>query len=248
MPEITIPERTSGPLIACTRAELARLRAAFKRNEGAVTSVVRRADKALDRAVEFPPRGGQHNQWYQCEPCQMGLQKLSDSRHKCPKCEKVYSGAPYDDAIFSKKHRANISNARNAAWAYALTGRKKYARYAASILLGYAERYLTYEYHNNRCRTGKKASRSGGRLFEQTLGEAQHLSAEIAPAFDLVFSALSAEERKQIRQGLILPMVRNIDKCKSGISNWQTWHNAGMICGGALLEDASWVRKALTGK
>ena len=28
------------------------------------------------------------------------------------------------------------------------------------------------------------------------------------------------------------------------LGNWQTWHNAGMIAGGAVIGDAAWVEKA----
>ena len=40
-------------------------------------------------------------------------------------------------------------------------------------------------------------------------------------------------------------MLRNIDRHKAGKSNWQTWHNAAMLWGGALVHDPNWVRKAI---
>jgi hypothetical protein len=86
---------------------------------------------------------------------------------------------------------------------------------------------------------------SGGHLFEQTLNEAASLASDIAPACDLIWDALSDAERAALRDGLLVPMLKNMDKHKAGKGNWQTWHNAGMIAGGAVLGDAAWVEKAI---
>ncbi|MCK6472637.1 MAG: heparinase II/III family protein [Planctomycetes bacterium] len=248
---IKLPDPPQHPLLAATPEELARVRAAYKSDKPErkpVAAWVEKAGKAMAAKLEFPPRGGQHNQWYQCEKCQMGL-VAAEAGHQCPKCKKVYTGAPYDDVIFAKEHGRNLSRALACAWAYAITEDAKYAKYAkdaAAVLLGYAERYEKYPYHDNACRTGEKASASGGHLSEQTLGEASDMARYIAPAYDLVWPALSDAERKQIRDGLIVPMLKNIDNHKAGKSNWQTWHNAAMLTGGIALDEVSWVKKALT--
>jgi len=247
-PEVRLPTGSKHPVVACTQAELARLRAAWKSKgpeRGPVADEIARADRALKAALTFPPRGGQHNQWYQCEPCQMGLRTIDATHHKCPKCGKVYSGAPYDDVLFGRIHGTNLRNMTAAAWAWAITGQAKYAEFAGKVLLGYAERYAAYPYHDSRCRTGNKASRSGAHLFEQTLNESSAMTRSIAPAYDLLHDALSPDERKAARSGLIVPMLTNIDKNKAGKSNWQTWHNAAMLWGGAAIGDVRWVRKAV---
>ena len=250
-PTVKLPEPLKHPVVACTPEELERLRAAYRSSgpeHDALAWIVRRAEAAVKRKLEFPPRGGQHNQWYQCERCQMGLKYVDDTHHRCPKCGKVYSGAPYDDVIFLKKHGRNLENARSCAWAHALTGEKKYADYTRAVLLGYAERYSKYPYHDNRCRTGKSASRSGGRLFEQTLNEASSMARTIGPAYDLVHDALSQGDRAAIRDGLFTPMLKNIDRHRAGKSNWQSWHNAAMLTGGAVIGEVDWVKRAISDK
>ncbi len=237
------------PFVACNAEELGRLRAAYQ-GEGpekaVVASYVGQADARLGGPVVFPPRGGQHNQWYQCQSCQMGLRTVDDTHHKCPKCGTVYSGPPYDDVIFSHRHGANLRRALDAAWAYALTSEQKYARDAAEILLGYAERYRQYPYHSASLEALTSwGRRAGGHLYEQTLNEAVTMATQIAPAYDLVHDALTAREREAVRDGLLRPMLENIDKNKAGKSNWQSWHNAAMIAGGALLGEAAWVEKAI---
>ncbi len=246
----TVPDISQRPYprIAATGAELDRLRAAYEGTDKdarhVVAEIVKEADAALKRPVEFPPRGGQHNQWYQCDDCQIALKTVDATHHKCPKCSKVYSGEPYDDVIFSRIHSRNLHGARSAAWAYAVTGEDKYAAFAAQVLLGYAERYRKYPYHSA---SRSKRSRSGGHLYEQTLTEASAMAGSIAPAYDLIAGsdALTDDERKAICDGLLTPMLENIGKNRSGKSNWQTWHNAAMLSAGAVLGDRSWVERAI---
>lgn len=248
---IILPDAPEHPFIACTTGELARLREAYH-GEGpaheVVAAHVNAAAAYVGQPVVFPPRGGQHNQWYQCEDCQFGLQMVDDTHHRCPKCEKVYSGYPYDDVVFAKKHNANLSEALATAWAYAITQEEQYAQHTATVLLGYAARYREYPYHSNKANGDPdKQSLSGGHMYEQTLNEASVLSGQIAPAYDLIHdsSVLSGSNHTEIREGLLLPMLQNLDKHKAGKSNWQSWHNAAMLWGGALVGDPAWVRKAI---
>jgi len=245
--KVVLPDRAH-PFLACTAEELSRLRQAY-RGQGAerdiVATRVKEAERFVGEPVEFPPRGGQHNQWYQCDKCEIALRTIDATHHRCPKCGKVYSGPPYDDVIFSQQHGRNLQRMVTAAWAYAISQDKQFAEYTAKVLLGYAQRYEQYPYHSASLDT---KSRSGGHLFEQTLNEAADMANEIGPAYDLIHDSgvLSTADHQAIREGLLLPMLRNIDKNKTGKNNWQTWHDAAMIWGGALVRDPGWVQKALT--
>lgn len=250
VPRIELPHLEKHPRIACTPEELDRLKATYAergRGQEAVVRVIAAARGQLGRPVVFPPRGGQHNQLYQCARCQIGLKTVDATHHQCPLCKTVYSGAPYDDVLFAHVHNRNLRAMSDAAWAYAITGEEKYATLAAKVLAGYASRYKKYPYHDSEARTGDRAARSGGHLFEQTLNEAAVLAEEIAPAYDLIHSSksLSTEDHRLIREGLLRPMLENIAKHKTGKSNWQTWHNAAMLWGGAVLGDVAWVRTAI---
>ena len=249
-PEIRLSSPLRHPAIACTANELERLRAAWKSENKAenavVAETVHNADRALEQPVEFPPRGGQHNQWYQCEKCQLGLRTLDSTHHQCPKCKTVYTGEPYDDVIFSRVHGRNLSGMNAAAWAWAITQDGKYAQFAARVLLGYAQRYRDYPYHT--ANRSPNPVRTGGHIAEQTLNEAGMMGGQIAPAYDLIHDSgvLSAADHEAIRSGLLLPMLQSIDQNKAGKSNWQSYHNAAMLMGGALLGDGQWVRKAIS--
>ncbi len=242
--DITLPQRPH-PWLACDAEELARLKAALNGagpTRDVVATMIARANAAVAAPLEFPPRGGQHNQWYQCATCEMGLTTLDATHHQCPKCKKVYSGPPYDDVLFKDTHNRNFRRALEAAWGYALTGDAAMAGFTKRVLLGYAERYLQYPYHNNRQRADGV---DGGHISEQTLGEASLTATCIAPAYDLVYDTLTAEEHAAVADGLLRPLLENLDRHKAGKSNWQSWHNAAMITGGMLLGDAAWIRKAL---
>jgi hypothetical protein len=249
LPEIKLPSPLKHPIIACTDDELQRLRSAWKngsKNEKAVVDeMIRDADRALARPLEFPPRGGQHNQWYQCEKCQLALRTVDDTHHRCPKCATVYTGEPYDDVIFARDHSRILSGMESAAWAWAVTQDRKYAEFAARALLGYSQRYREYPYHT--ADRSAKPGRTGGHLAEQTLNESSILGGQIAPAYDLICDSgvLSAADQEAIRSGLLIPMIENIDKNKAGKSNWQSYHNAAMLAGGVMLGDVGWVRKAI---
>jgi len=249
-PKVVLPEG-GHPHLACTAEELGRLRQAYlgqAAEHDAVAGRVTEAERFVADMVNFPPRGGQHNQWYQCDACQVALRTVDVTHHQCPKCKNVYSGPPYDDVIFAHEHSRNLQRMATASWAYAISGDRKFAAYAARVLLGYAERYTQYPYHDNSLKTDTTgAGKAGGHLFEQTLNEAASMATSIGPAYDLIHdcNVLSAADHQKIREGLLLPMLRNIDRNKAGKSNWQTWHNAAMIWGGALVHDPNWVQKAV---
>ena len=250
-PKVPALDKLPYPRIAATPEEVARLKAAYAGEDaalrGPVERIVHTADAALARTVVYPPRGGQHNQWYQCDKCQLALKTVDATHHRCPKCGTVYTGEPYDDVLYSRQHYRNIHDAHATAWAYAITGEQKYARRAADILLGYAQRYRSYPYHSSNCKSGPQASRSGGHVEEQTLDEAGMMSGSIAPAYDLLKGGdfLTPEEDLAIREGLLVPMLENIEKYRAGKSNWQTWHNAAILAGGAVLGDESRVERAI---
>ncbi len=92
--EIVLPER-GHPYLAATAEELTRVRQAY-RGQGpeheVAAAYVREAERFVDDPVTFPPRGGQHNQWYQCDACETALKTIDTTHHQCPKCEKIYSG------------------------------------------------------------------------------------------------------------------------------------------------------------
>lgn len=246
---ITLPDPQLYPAVACTGEELVRLRTAYRSagpEHEVVASRVAQANEALNEVVAFPPEGGQHNQWYQCDQCQLALKTVDATHHRCPKCQRVYSGYPYDNVIYSKTHSRLTRQMWICAWAYALTGNEAFARRAREILVGYADRYSKYPYHSNTGKMTDRQSATGGHVFEQTLNEASWME-EVCEGYDLIrpSPALTWDDHRAIREGLLLPVYANIAKHKAGKSNWQTYHNAAFILIGGVLHRPDLVRQAI---
>jgi hypothetical protein len=242
----------SYPSVACTPQELTRLRTAYQRSDSDHEVVARRveqADVALKAEVVFPPEGGQHNQWYQCDQCQLALKTVDATHHRCPKCGTVYSGYPYDNVVYSGIHSRLTRWMWVCAWAYAVTGEEKYARRAREILIGYAQRYLHYPYHSNTGKMTDPQGKTGGHVFEQTLNEASWME-EVCEAYDLLrpSQVLTPDDHKAIREDLLLPVYENIAKHKAGKSNWQTYHDAAFMLIGGVLNRPDLVRQAIEDK
>jgi hypothetical protein len=129
--------------------------------------------------------------------------------------------------------------------AFALTGDEKYAERARENLLAYAEAYPEFPLHNSR----GQISNSAGRVFAQTLDEAVTVI-QVAWGYDLIYESgvLSADERQKIENRLFREMARTIMRNNAGISNWQTWHNAGIAAIGFCLQDSDLVAHALYGR
>ena len=235
------------PYLACSSNELANLRAAWAatNNPGhaVVAARIKRAGKALEGEIVFPPRGGRHTPWYQCRKCQIALRTVDETHHKCPICGKVYSGAPYDDVLFTGKHHANLAAMTDLAWAWAITGRREFAARSADYLKGYALRYRHYPFHGNMRYNLPYNFFTGGRLFGQTLEEASAIATTIAPAYDLIHDSgvLSEEDHQLIREDLLKPMLKNIRGNFFNANNWQCWHNAALFWGGALMHEEEWM-------
>jgi len=250
----------SHPVIAVTDEELIRLVTAWN-SEGPAHEILARrfteTDKAINEGLNFPPEGGQHNQWYQCDSCQRSLRTVDPHHHQCPVCNRIYSGFPYDNVLYSRQHSRNLRLAEDAACAWAVTGDRKYADFAAEVLSGYADRYLNYPMLHASVNdktvdvaAGKKDKyRTAGHINEQTLGEAM-LMIPAANAYDLIYNsnALTDEKKYHIEKHFLHAMAECINGYKAGKSNWQTWHNAALLYAGAVIGDGDMIRQALLNK
>lgn len=245
------------PVIAATAEELARLKAAWNTSGEKHEVLARRfsqADKAIIAGLTFPPEGGQHGQWYQCDSCQRALETVDPHHHRCPQCGKVYSGFPYDNVLYLHIHDQNFRNAEDAAWAWAVTGDKKYANFAAAVLLGYAERYLNYpmiemeEGDKNVDVAALKFTKyiTAGHIESQSLDEAV-LMVSAVTTYDLIYNSkvLTGKEKKQIEENLVRPMSECINVDKNLMANHQSWYNASLLYAGAVLGEKQMMKQGI---
>jgi len=238
----------ASPLVFVTDDELAAARARVENSAWAGEvrdSLVAQAGALAAAPLEIPRKGGQWTHWYSCSDDGARLKAKSPTEHVCTLCGKVYSGSPYDEVYITGIHSKWLRGLEPLGWAYALEPKPEYAKRARDILLEYASFYETLPLHD----VHNKKGSAKARLYAQTLDESVTLC-HIAVGYALMRgdACFSAGDRAAIESGLIRPMCATIQANDRGISNWQTWHNAGVGCAGYVLGDEALVDWALNGK
>lgn len=206
----------------------------------ALARVVAEADRAVAAKLEIPDRGGQWPHWYSCKRDGARLRTESPTRHRCPVCGEIYTGDPYDAVVLYGVHSRYSNEIRDCGLAFRLTGKSEYARRAAAILTGYADRYGSYRLHNTR----DQEAVGGGKIMAQTLDESVWLI-PAAWGYALIRDTLSSAERKHIEQRLFIAAAEVIRQHKMGIHNIQCWKNSAIGLAGYVSGNAELVREAI---
>ncbi|MCS7315258.1 MAG: heparinase II/III family protein [Bryobacterales bacterium] len=189
----------------------------------ALTELIARAETLLRELPEIPPRGGQWLHWYSCRRDGATLQTVSPTEHRCPLCGALYRGEPYDSVVLTQVHMRLSAAARDLGLAFRFSGREEFARRAAGILLGYADRYRSYPRRN----IHGEDKVGGGRVMPQTLDESTWLI-PMTWAYALVRATLPAEQQRHIEENLLLPAAQLIREHRMGIHNIQCWKNSAV--------------------
>jgi hypothetical protein len=196
-------------------------------------------------SLAIPSDGGQWTQWYVCPVHGVALSYTAPNTHTCPIDKAKWTGWPYDQVIYSRRHSDLATYARDLALAWRWTGEHSYAEQSAWILKQYAAKYPSYPIHD----INNKSATSGARTMAQTLDEAVWLI-PIAWAYDLLAGSdvLSASDRGQIETNLLRMAVQVIQRNDMGASNWQSWHNGAIGAVGFALGDSGLINAAIDGK
>lgn len=232
-PRVQLPPRAvkgEHPSLLLTKPEVPELRAALQKSErgkAALETLINVANAAANAVPNFP------------DPKGPGAQ-LNDRG---------------DD--LAKQHDQISKNAGTLGMAYTLTGDAKYAKRAAEILLGYAERYESYPEH-------KGANKSDtGKVMAQRLSEAMWLI-PLIESYDYIYDsgALNAADRQKIETGLIRPAISFIWRKEPAVEvaerdkkapdwrtampelgngkpvgNWLNFYNSATMLAGSVLGD-----------
>jgi hypothetical protein len=206
--------------------------------------VLKEADALVGEPLDVPHAGGQWSHWYTCEKDGGDLETKSPTEHVCKVCGAVYTGWPYDDVVFTYQHNRNFSELDTLGIAYTLDPKPEYAERAKAILLEYASFYESLPLHD---KDGKEA-KSAARLFAQTLDESVGLC-RIARGYDFVHDApcFTPEDHAVIEAHFLRPTIETIRRNDAGISNWQSWHNAGVASAAFVMGDAELADWAVNG-
>ncbi|MCC6383519.1 MAG: heparinase II/III family protein, partial [Dehalococcoidia bacterium] len=195
--------------------------------KAALDDVLGNAARGLKSDPNPPERGGQWPHWYSCKLDGVRLRTVSPTEHRCPKCNTVYTGDPYDAVVLYGVHQRYSRFIRDLGLAYRVQGDPAMARQAAAMLSAYAARYLKYPRHTTR----GEDKVGGGRVLAQTLDESVWLI-PIAWGYALVKDTMDAAARERVEKDLLVPAAEVIREHRLGIHNIQCWKNSAVACAG----------------
>lgn len=142
------------------------------------------------------------------------------------------------------RHKANYTLMFNSGILYNLTGEAKYATLVKNMMLKYAALNPTLKNHP------QATSSSPGRIFWQALNDANWM-VYAGMAYDLVYTSLSAAERKTIEDGAFKPEVEFFTKDLKDwfnlIHNHAVWACAGVGIIGIATNNQDYIDMALKG-
>ncbi|MCK5843125.1 MAG: heparinase II/III family protein, partial [Victivallales bacterium] len=242
---------TQYPRIVYTPSELEKFRES--RGKASVRKrIVAKGDALLKKKIDIPknPKGGQWTFYYACPKDGSGLRALSKTKHKCPKCGKIYTNERIVAAYRTRLYGIVDSAIYNLALAYAVTGEDKYAVPVREAFLELVDLYPKLQRHDRWGRTGFMAV-VGGKRYCQHLSEAVSIM-KLAKAYDLcVNSHVFAEtDRKRIEDDFLKATVYEISKYEFFVgrsNNHQSWFNAAYANVGLAIGDRWLIDRALNG-
>jgi hypothetical protein len=156
--------------------------------------------------------------------------------HRCPQCGEVYRGELHDRFWIYWYQLWLAERAVQGALLSRLGRGERYARFAASILDGYAERYAAYPNRDNVL--------GPTRLFFSTYLESIWLL-QICLAVDLLAGEDALGGR--VRDRIIQPSRAIIAEYDEARSNRQVWNDVALLAAARLLDDARGAEAAVYG-
>lgn len=216
-----------------------------------VFSAVRaRADAWLSHLGDLPTQAGGWMHQYVC-PEHWGYllyDPNSSTEFRCPHGE-TFTGEPFAGGWRVLRHRQAGAMARDLGLLYALAGNGRYAAEARHILEHYARFYPRFE--------GDASAQPWmlkGRAFHQALTEAIW-AVPIAQAYDLIRPALAPDDKANLINGLLRPIVETLVAAQDELvfnqnkltSNYNAWLIAALGSLGYALSDAALVARELDG-
>lgn len=205
------------------------------------------ADAQLAAPVELPDGSASWIFYYACPQHGTRLEAQSPEAHRCPTCGEVFSDERTQASWRTTLHYAAEHAALQLAWAYAFSQEDRYAAEVRRILLHFAQAYASYPARRDRWGREGALAPWGGRRYVQSLDEAVGAT-RLAPAYDLVRNSpvWSDAERQQVELDFFRATADSLLVFNLGISNHQTWLNAGLMHIASVLGDAALIQQVLT--
>lgn len=188
-------------MIQFTEAEISHLKAKGALYPEVVERLRQDVQAVMAEDILVPETGiGNWSLYYFCPECSVRLTFNRHDRHhhKCPSCQQILTGEPYDSTWWGLVNSRNYTAAFSMGLLYLITGESDYARKAIGIMMEYAKYYQDYEVHGDIPYNGP------GKAGAQTLDEANFLRT-YAMTYDLLSEVMTEAEQTMIRDCILLP-------------------------------------------
>ncbi len=202
----------------------------------------------VEPVVPEQPGGWMHE--YVCPHHWVPLTYRSDSpdQHRCPYGE-VITGEAVHAAWLALRHRELSETARDLAILFRVTGHKRAAEIATTILTTYATRYASFA-----AGTSAQPWMLRGKAFQQALTEALW-AIPLVHAYALLEPGFNRKTARTIRGDLFQPIAQTLSVAHDELvvaqghvqSNYTAWLNAALGCLGFVLDDRALLDQAIKG-
>lgn len=171
---------------------------------------------------------------------QLVFDPWSPSRHRCPRCDGVYSGERHDGAWAKYQHLWLAERAAHLATVAVRSQHEAAAERAAQILRGYESVYFELPNRDNVL--------GPSHLFFSTYLESLWILNILAAASQLRSAELLDEELIASVDRIADEAANLIGEFNEGFSNRQTWHAAALTAIAAWFQDDDLARQAIEGR
>lgn len=198
---------------------------------------------SFQRAPTIPDRtaGYYHNFFCPDHAVQLQFNPDSAHRHRCPADGAWFSGEPYDSAWLWSVNYEQAQTCFRLALLWLLDSQVKHRDAAATILLGYAERYPDYQHPD------PSLGALQGKVTYSMLDESVWVIF-MAWASWLLRDQLSFSDSRTIREHLLIPAAEHLKEHRlNEVQNAENWVNAALATIGIVADRADLTDLALNG-
>lgn len=219
-------------MIGFTDEEISLLRKKAEENAVYIEKIMKETENVRRKLYIQQSGFGTWTHYYVCPRHAVTLKFNYDDCHNhiCPIDGEVFSGEPYDGAWWAEVASQNDDACFKLAIMFMVTGNKEALDIAQNILLGYAEKYPTYEIH------GGIPYNNPGKIGSQVLNDTCFLN-NLVRAYDILKDTFTDDEQRLIEKNLILegalfiksqgtPQIHNHE-----VANCSTVGMAGILLG-----------------
>jgi len=231
-------------MISFTQEEIIEIRKRSKKNPTALETLEKNCEQWFE-PFEVQKTGiANWTHYYYCPKHSVPLEYNSHDpfHHKCPIDGEIFSGGNYDTAWWGHTTSRQGSATFSLAFAYLLSGDRKFLVPLKKLFTEFAKYYKGYEVH------GDIPYNHPGKAFAQVLDDSAFLN-YLGRAYDIISDEFTEEEQTAIKENIFRPGAEHLMKYRTDqIHNHEVCNDAATAILGLILEDESIINHAVNEK